>query len=307
MKRDFQRYLRAKRTVDDRALDRRLVGDLREGLAARAGDHDDPLEILEVGAGIGTMIARFVEWDILPAGEIRYTAIDLQSENITELPQYLGAWAADRPITVEGGDRLTLAEPDRRVEVEASVAEAVEYAEGTDTEYDLLVGAALLDILDLSNLESLLGTLAADGLYYFPITFDGATRFLPTDPADRAIERQYHRHMDAKEGGSSRAGGETLARLQGLSGVSVDAAGSDWIVTPDDGSYPGEEAYFLRHILATIEQAVTEIAPGAVDQLDEWLTRRRAHVAAGELTYLTHQLDLFGRVGDPIAVGADQA
>jgi len=306
MKRDFQRYLRAKRTVDDRALDRRLVDDLRAELAARADDSDGPLTVLEVGAGIGTMIARFVEWDILPPGEIRYTAIDLQPKNITELPRYLGTWAADRSITVEHGDRLTLAGPDRRIEVEATVAEAVEYTERTETEYDLLVGAALLDILDLSKLESLIGTLGTGGLYYFPITFDGGTRFLPTDPADRSIERQYHSHMDAKEGGSSRAGAETLARLQRLPGCSVDAAGSDWIVTPEDGSYPGDEAYFLRHILTTIEEAVTEIAPGAVDQLDEWLTRRRAQVAAGELTYLTHQLDLFGRVGDPVAIGADQ-
>jgi hypothetical protein len=308
MKRDFQRYLRAKRTVDDRALDRRLVDKLREGLASRGAARDGPIEILEVGAGIGTMIARFLEWDILPAGEIQYTAIDLQSENIAELPAYISAWAADRSITVERGDTLTLAGPGRRIDVEATDADALEYAERTDTEYDLLVGAALLDILDLSKLESLLGTLAAGGLYYFPITFDGGTRFLPTEPADRSIERQYHRHMDAKEGGSSRAGGETLARLQQLSGVSVAAGGSDWIVKPatDGRSYPGDEAYFLGYILETIEEAVSEIAPGESDQLDEWLTRRRAQLDRGELVYLTHQLDLFGQVDDPTAIGADQ-
>ncbi|MFW6435447.1 MAG: hypothetical protein ACOCY1_03610, partial [Halovenus sp.] len=227
MKRDFQRYLRAKRTVDDRALNRRLVDDLRETLTARAADHDGPVEILEVGAGIGTMITRFLEWDIFPAGEIRYTAIDLQSENIDELPVYVSSWAADRSITVERGDRLTLAGPDRRIAVDATVADAVEWAERTETGYDLLIGAALLDILDLSRLESLVGTLGAGGLYYFPITFDGGTRFLPTEPADRWIERQYHRHMDVKDGGCSRAGGEALARLQRLSGISVEAGGSD--------------------------------------------------------------------------------
>jgi len=37
----FRRYLRAKRTVDDRALDRRLVGLFRERLADRAAVAED--------------------------------------------------------------------------------------------------------------------------------------------------------------------------------------------------------------------------------------------------------------------------
>jgi hypothetical protein len=303
----FQRYLRAKRTVDDRALDRRLVDALREALSARVRATDGPLRVLEVGAGIGTMVARFVEWEILPPGEVQYTAIDLQSENIEGFPRYIERWADCRSISVVERAPLTLAGPDRRIEIEPTVAEAVEYVGRTDTEYDLVVGAALLDILGLSNLEPLLGSLAAGGHYYFPITFDGGTRFLPTHPADRAVERHYHAHMDAKAGGHSRAGGEALGRLQRMSGVSVDAAGSDWVVTPEDGTYPGEEAYFLRHILATIEGAVTETTDGEFDALVEWLSRRRAQIDAGELVYLTHQLDLFGRVEDPAAIDSDSA
>jgi len=303
----FQRYLRAKKTVDDRALDRRLVDDLRGALSARASAADGPLRVLEVGAGIGTMVARFVEWEIFPPGEIQYTAIDLQSENIAEFPRYISQWADGRPISVLEGATLTLAGPDRRIELDPTVAEAVDYAGRTDTEYDLVVGAALLDIFDLSNLEPLLCTLGTDGYYYFPITFDGGTRFLPTHPADRAVERHYHAHMDAKAGGESRAGGEALGRLQRMSGVSVDAAGSDWIVAPDEKQYPGDEAYFLRHILTTIEGVVTETTDGEFDGFAEWLSRRRAQLDAGELVYLTHQLDLFGRVEEPTAIGSDPA
>jgi hypothetical protein len=32
--------------------------------------------------------------------------------------------------------------------------------------------------------------------------------------------------------------------------------------------------------------------------LDEWLSHRRAQVENGELLYLTHQLDVLGRVGE---------
>lgn len=296
---EFQRYLRAKRTVDDRALDRRLIRELRDALAERAAGGDEPLRVLEVGAGIGTMVTRFVEWDVLPAGEIRYTAVDIQSENVAGLSEYIRNWADDRAVSVSDGDTLSIEGPDRRVEIETAVAEAFEYAERTDTAYDLVVGAALLDILDRTRIETLLATLDVGGLYYFPITFDGGTRFLPSHPADRTIERHYHDHMNAKADGSSRAGGDVLARLHQIEGVSVDAAGSDWVVTPNDATYPADEAYFLRFILETVETAVREITDGECPELDGWLGCRRAQVEAGELLYVTHQLDLFGRVDDP--------
>ena len=292
----FQRYLRAKRTVDDRALDRRLIETLREQLAARAADTDGPLRVLEIGAGIGTMLARFVEWNVLPAGDIRYTAVDIRAENLARLPDYLRDWAADRQLSVVDSP-LVLEGENRHVRIETVQAEAVAHAETADSEYDFLIGAALLDILDRAKVATLLEPLAPGGLYYFPITFDGATRFQPSHPADRAIEGHYHDHMDAKQGGDSRAGGDVLARLQRLDGATLSAvAGSDWIVRPVDGSYPADEAYFLRYILDTIEDAVGEMTGSDSEALDAWLARRREQVAAAELLYHTHQLDFLGCV-----------
>ena len=299
---EFQRYLRAKRTVDDRALDRRTVELLAEGLAARAEDTDGPLRILEIGAGIGTMLARLVEWDILPAGEIRYTAVDIGAENVETLPDYLREWAEEGPLSVTDNTPLSLVGPDRRIEVEAVRAEAVGYAADVEG-YDLLIGAALLDILEREGLPRLLGALAPGGCYYFPITFDGATRFRPSHPADRTVEAHYHDHMDAKPGGDSRAGDAVLTRLQRMEGARLSAAaGSDWVVRPVDGAYPGDEAYFLRHILDTVEEAVGEITDGEFAVLDSWLARRREQLAAAELLYATHQLDFLGRVTDPTVV-----
>lgn len=311
---DFQRYLRAKQTVDDRALDRRLLDRLREALSDRAAAADGPLSVLEVGAGIGTMVSRLIEWDVLPAGDIEYTAVDVQRENVDAVAEHLRTWAADRPVTVadagaDGGGALVLRGPDRRVTVEAVADDGVAYAEraaangaddGGQGPYDLLIGAAMLDILDLDGLDALLSALDAGGLWYFPITFDGATRFRPGHPADRAIERRYHAHMDRKAGGSSRAGGDTLERLRGFDGASVlGVAGSDWIVRPVEDAYPGDEAYFLGHILDTVESAVGEIADDDFEELEPWLERRRAQLDAAELVYHTHQLDFLGRVEEP--------
>jgi len=301
----FQRYLRAKRTVDDRALDRRLVDAFGERLVERG---EDGLRMLEAGAGIGTMLARLWEWELLPAGTINYTAVDVDPGTTAGIEPYLQEWAAGRSVSVSAGssgavsgseeDGIRLDGPDRTVELKVVTAEAVSYA-ATAGEFDALVGAALLDILGLDGLETLVGSLAPGGVYYFPITFDGATRFRPSHPADRAIERRYHDHMDRKPGGNSRAGGDALDALRRMDGTTVlGVAGSDWIVRPVDGEYPGDEAYFLRWILDSVSEAVGEVADDDFGALDGWVSTRREQLADGELVYHTHQLDMLGRV-DP--------
>ncbi|MFC7324875.1 hypothetical protein ACFQMF_09820 [Halorubrum rutilum] len=331
----FRRYLRAKRPVDDRALDRRLVGLLRERLTARAAEGNGPLRALEAGAGVGTMVARLIDWEVLPPGETRYVAVDRDAEALAGVEPFLREWAASReePASVDDadGDALVVETDARTVAVEPVAADAVAHAAERPGEFDALIGMALLDVLDLDGLDALLGALAPGGTYYFPITFDGGTRFRPAHPDDEAIERRYHRHMDGKPGGNSRAGGEALARLREADGSTLlGVAGSDWVVRPvddeggrpdddeggrpgDGAGYPGDEAFFLRHILDTVEAAVGEViavdgdAAGEVvvdgdaagvsaADLDAWLETRREQVDSGELVYLTHQLDLLGRV-----------
>jgi hypothetical protein len=305
---DFQRYLAAKRTVDDRGLDRRLVDRLRDGLAERAGE--GPLRVVEVGAGLGTMVERLLEWDVLPPGRTEYAAVDVDADNVAALRERLPTWAKDHDVAVTAeGDTVRLVDDARTVVVEPVAAEATAYlAErdhddtGADAEggADLLAGVALLDILGLDALPALLDGVAPGGWWYFPVTFDGATRFAPAHPADRAVERAYHRHMDRKPGGDSRAGTHALGWLREADRtVGVDAAGSDWAVRPVDGAYPGDEAYVIRHVLATVEDAVGEVTgPGFRGTLREWLDCRRRQLAGAELVYTTHQLDLLGRVSD---------
>lgn len=297
---DFQRYLRAKRTVDDRALDRRLVAQLRDSLAGRVAD-GETVSVLELGAGIGTMVTRFLEWDVLPATAVHYTTVDLEQANVDAVSEQLRNWASGRPVTVDSANgRVTLSGAEREVTVEPVAADAVEYVETTRADYDLLVTAALLDIVDDVPLSTFLGALDTGGLYYFPLTFDGATRFRPHHPHDSAVERAYHEQMDTKSGGNSRAGDSALIELQQLPGVSVDAAGSDWVVTPNDDGYPADEAYFLEFILGTIERAVGERDETA-ETLQPWLRTRREQLETDQLVYITHQLDMLGRVDDPDA------
>lgn len=297
---DFQQYLRAKRTVDDRALWRDPLDRLRRTLPARATSRHDSLRIIEVGAGIGTMVERLLEWNVLPAADIQYTAVDLDEANIRTLRRTLPEWADNHGYTVDQGEDLTIEDSERRLVVRSIAAPAETVIEDADTEWDLLVGAALLDVIGLESLPTLLSALAPGGRFYFPITYDGATRFAPSHPADRAVERYYHEHMDAKPGGDSRAGLHTLERLTGRADTALlSVGGSDWVVRPVDGEYPADEAAVIEHVLGTIESALDEVDRGEDlpdEVLAEWVAARRDHLATQQLCYTTHQLDLFGSV-----------
>lgn len=302
---DFQRYLRAKRTVDDRSLDRRLHGTLRSGVADRAADRDGPLRVLEVGAGIGTMIDRLLAWDSLPPGKTEYAAVDVDPENLAHIPERLVDAADDRPVAAtRTDDGVELVGADRTVSVTTHASRATAFVADTDRAWDLLIGMAFLDIVDADRLSTLLSGLDPGGYWYFPITFDGGTRFGPDHPADDAVEQAYHRHMDAKPGGDSRAGQHALERLRAIDGVTVGGvAGSDWAVYPRQGGYPGDEAYFLRYVIGTIDGALDELGEPDQDIREEWLRTRRRQVADTELVYLTHQLDLLGRVDRSVVPG----
>ena len=66
---DPSRYLVAKKTLDDRAINRQVLADLCRLLPT------GPLRVLEVGAGLGTMVARLLERNVVRGGE--YTLLDV--------------------------------------------------------------------------------------------------------------------------------------------------------------------------------------------------------------------------------------
>src|SRR5215475_15203153 len=81
------RFLTAKRSVDDRAINRHVLAQLRRLMPAR-----EP-RILEVGAGLGTMVARLLEWRVISAGE--YTVLDVDRRLLDGCRDWLAGWATE--------------------------------------------------------------------------------------------------------------------------------------------------------------------------------------------------------------------
>ena len=92
----FTRYLAAKKSLDDRALNRHVWHSLTQAMSPAAADR--PVQVLEIGAGIGTMVERLVEWGLLQ--QATYTAIDADAETIVESRRRLPAWMLEHGFTL---------------------------------------------------------------------------------------------------------------------------------------------------------------------------------------------------------------
>jgi SAM-dependent methyltransferase len=290
---DYARYLAAKTTVDDRALNRHVLAELRRLMPAGAP------RVLEVGAGLGTMVGRLMDWGAVGAGE--YILLDADRQLLDCSRQWLCDWAATRglrsgllPDGVRVGDvRVRL--------VHAELGGYLAAAHGEPA--DVLIANAVLDLVDVpAVLPGLLRLLVPGGVYWFTINYDGESIFAPGHPHDGKIMRAYHRDMDerfrhGRRAGESRTGRHLFHHLRAAGAPPLAAGSSDWVVCAGpDGNYPGDEAYFLGSILTTIRGALRNrqdrVEPA---DLARWLAERGRQLAAGELVYIAHQLDFVGR------------
>lgn len=298
------RYLAAKKSVDDRALNGHVLQGLKAVFDQPRGDQ--PAEVLDIGAGSASMLERLVRWGILRRA--RYEAIDLNPEHIGEAKRLLPVWArgqgfdlmsetvADERWLERGTDRIS-------VRFEAVDVHAFIAREAGRRHWDLLVGHSFLDLVDTARvLPGLISLVRPGGLLYLTMNFDGVTIIEPPlDPAlDQDILALYHATMDNRlvEGqpsGDSQTGRHLLARL-GEQGVEIVAAGSsDWVVFPTGGCYPEDEAYFLHFIIHLIDSSLKghpSLPPG---RFSRWITARHSQIEQGRLILIAHQIDILGR------------
>ena len=289
----YARYLAAKTSVDDRALNRHVLAELRRLMPAGAP------QVLEVGAGLGTMVARLMDWGVVGTGE--YILLDADRPLLDDSRRWLRDWAAARRLR---SDLLPdgLQVGDLRVRLEhAELGRYLEAAHGPPA--DVLIANAVLDLVDVPTiLPGLLRLLVPGGVYWFTINYDGESIFAPGHPHDDQVMQAYHRDMDervryGRPAGDSRTGRRLFRNLRAAGAPALAAGSSNWVVSAGpDGNYPDDEAYFLRSILSTIQNALRS-RPDRVEPADlaDWLAMRGRQLAAGELVYIAHQLDFVGR------------
>ncbi|OVE86254.1 hypothetical protein [Natronolimnobius baerhuensis] len=296
-------YLEAKRTVDDRALNRRVLERFQTELP-----DTDPVRIVELGVGVGTMITRLAAWGLLPE-RVSYRAVDHDRKTIERAQSLVPAeletlgYDVSQSTTADANTETLIADhsEDRtRLEITLEQADALTL----EATADVVIAAAFLDLVDADAAVPALEAMLEDGgLLYAPITYDGGTGFAPRDPLDSHLEQAYHRHMDEhRDGGRSDAGRHLLTELPARDWTVLESGGSNWIVRPSaDNGYPDAERVVVEHVLETIDDAVAEVVStqetDAIPARDRqrWLERRLDELERGDLVYTVTNLDVLAR------------
>jgi hypothetical protein len=287
----FPHYLLSKQTVDDRALNKDVLNALRVNLSQQ------PVTLIEVGAGIGTMLKRLIQWDVFCNGN--YILVDAMPANIAYARAWIPQWAAEAGLSVESfePDRLHLCDPTRDIRIRLECADVFDFIERNEKPADLLIAHAFLDLLPMpGSLEKLFSL--TKGLAWLTLNFDGMTTLQPVidDSFDETVERLYHKSMDGRpSGGDSRTGRKLFDHLRLLNAEVIAAGASDWVVHSANGAYPADEKYFLHFILSFFENALKTHAELEPASFNSWLAERRAQIERGELVYIAHQMDFLIR------------
>jgi SAM-dependent methyltransferase len=296
-------YLGAKKSVDDRALNRFVWQTLKDGL--RPSTQADPLRVIEFGAGIGTMFERVAEWGL--TSPMRYTFVELNPDYINVLrsrhfPGHAGCsqtpheWRFEKSETSDTG----VATP-----VEILCADLYDViADPLQSEqWDLIIAHAVMDLLDPAEaLTGFIRLAKPGGLLYLSLIYDGLTEFLPSkDPEfERMLIERYHLSMDNRETrggrlGTRRAAKAVLAHLAAIDLPLPAAGSSDWIVYPTAKRYFGGEAYFLETIIDTIDHQLRRDTTIDPYRLAAWAARKHELVKEGKLVFMARNMDFLVR------------
>jgi hypothetical protein len=264
------------------------------------------MRVLELGAGVGTMVTRLADMGSIRRG--RYTLVDRDQASLAAAAAHLHQWGG----TAASGDgaRVVVRDPARGLDLEVELIAADVFAwlavggdTGREAGYDLVVANAFLDLVDVGALlPALWRRIGPARPFWFSINFDGETIFLPELPLDGAVTALYHGTMDrrvrdGRRAGDSKTGRHLLQWLPQTGARLLGAGGADWVVFPGpagQAAYPGDEAYFLHHIVNTVAGALTGTPALDATAFAAWIETRHRQIDRGALIYIAHQLDVVG-------------
>lgn len=296
----FTRYLAAKKSIDDRSLNGHVWQALARAMPVPPPDK--PLRVLEVGAGIGTMIERMMDHGLF--SHAAYTAVDTQEQNMVHARQRLREWSARNGLRFEEAlpGQWKLSGKGKRVDIHFRDEDIFDFAPGEQERWDLLIASAFLDLVDIpAALPLMLNMLNDGGIFYFTINFDGVTILEPAIDGefDGTVLDLYHRSMDerivdGKRSGESRTGRRLFSYLRSAGVQTLASGASDWVVFAGPDGYLGDEAYFLHFLINDMRRALIERPGVDVGRFEDWIAKRHLQIERGELVYVAHQLDFVG-------------
>ncbi|MDR7276648.1 class I SAM-dependent methyltransferase [Catenuloplanes atrovinosus] len=156
----------------------------------------------------------------------------------------------------------------------------------------LVTASALLDLLDAGDAARLAAACAESGTpALLTLSVTGRAELDPAEPLDGPLNSAFNAHLRHHVAGRTLLGpdaADALADAFRARGVTVHAAPSPWRLGPDRRELTAE---WLR---GWVTAASTRLGrdTGVEREIDDYLSRRLARAAAGDLTVTVHHTDL---------------
>ena len=303
----FVRYLSSKKSVDDRALNNHVRDTLAAALPGSSSKNS--MKVLELGAGIGTMIERLVDWKLFAFAD--YTAVDSDATCVDEFPRRMARWTAAEgfDFSRRPGNTALIRTQEGEVSLKFEQADVYDFLSPENRggqQWDLGIAHAFMDVVAIGEvLPPFCNLIRPGGLFYLTLNYDGETIFLPelNHAFEKRIMQLYNQSMDDRIAGGRKTGGchtgrKLFGRLKALNAAVLAAGSSDWIVLPGPQGYPQDESYFLHYILDTIYNELKGRPELDQAAFESWVQTRHDQVANAELIFIAKNLDLLVRVSD---------
>ncbi len=300
----FVRYLSAKKSIDDRALNRTVWNHLWTVLPR--SDKKRPLRILELGGGIGTMAERMIEAGRLTHAD--YTSVEIEAVLTAESRQKVINWTARENFELSWSSKNTafLQKENDQFTLKFVQANIFDFFKNDDfnQKWDLGLAHAFMDLVNPEDvLPQFCAVIKPGGFLYLTLNYDGETILMPTlDPClDKHIIRLYNQSMDertidGRKSGDSQTGRHLFNRLNKADAKLLTAGSSDWIVFPGVKGYSPDEAYFLHFIIHTMHTELKDHRLLNDSDFENWIHKRHSQIDNSELIFIAKQFDFLAQI-----------
>lgn len=284
---DYVQYLDVKRSIDDRSLNKNVWRIFSSWLKEK-NKQELTLRVLEIGAGVATMIERLLEASLLE--KCHYVALEPEVSFKKAALNRLESWSSQHSwvfeINTENLWHIRNEKCHITVQWLKADAEEIEvlFEEGS---FDLILSHAVIDLLPVPEImPAILMKLKKQGAFYFSLNFSGSTQFFPEYEEDADISKKYHADMDSRFPESSwqpSMTGHNLAKwLKDYGCHQVIDGESDWCLGPAD-------QIFIGNILDTIKKCLA-----GLPDVEEWLVKRNQELSKEKLELRISNRDCFG-------------
>ena len=331
---DYVRYLQAKRTVDNRSLNWKVLKDFETHISRGSQEDDSLLRVLEVGAGTGAMLLRLYQRKAIfcKYKQVYYTFVDIKRKVLdaasAEVRSFLDVSGRstsaapsqlateELPTNISDGDSVHKAgEADASPTIISEVDignthitfvldDAMRYLQDQRNCFDVIIAAAVLDLWELDySLPIMFNALDKQrgiGAFYFPINFDGTTDLFPPSSHgpdfDKFVEDTFHGAMGKRK----TLGYHTTACHTGrllfpmIRGLKANVKSAGGSTWLVAPAPHGGYPNDEQYFLETIVSFIASSLPN--DKSEPFLSSRLKQIQNSELFYTAHNIDYFGTV-----------